>query len=120
MPPPLVAIAPDPSAHLRPLAQLVQERANHVYVLPEDATAETLERRMPDLVIFTGPGGERLAAAIRSRFGDRPRLVAIYPDAGGDAPPYDERVGEPLCARTLSALIQGGRSGPEPESDGEA
>jgi len=116
--PPLVAIAPDPSAHLRPLAQVIKDREHHVYVLPEDATAATLEERMPDLVIFTGPDGRALAEAIRSRFGARPRLVAVYPDAdpARDATPYDERVAEPLCARTLSALIEAGRSTPAPRS----
>ena len=124
---PLVAIAIDPcSPPMRPLEQVLRDRREHVFFLGDDDPVEQIDERRPDVVVITSKESASLASAVRVRLGAAaPRIVAVYPECE-DAPAaaFDDRLAAPLCARTLSEIIDGapitGPSGPGPGSSGAA
>ncbi len=125
--PPLVALAIEPcSPPLRPLEQVLRDRHAHVFVVDGDEAVDQLDEVLPDVIVFTSPGGARLARAIRERHGARaPRLIAIYPEyVEGETAGFDEGLAETICSRTLAGIIDRGTlkepSGREPGSSAAA
>ena len=99
---PLIAVVCDPDLPMRPFAELLRDRSQHLMVLPcsVGAALVAIDQLRPDAVVLAGARSVRLAAAIREQ--DQHALLV---GADGRDGGCDETLAAPLTPRALAQLL---------------
>lgn len=107
----IVGVVCDPTLSLRPLAEVVRDRADRLVLIPGECEAaiEKIEELTPDVVVVQEAEGFEFLRALRAGLGHCPRLFWVTDDpaalTGEERALVDGVVEAPLSSRSLSQII---------------